>query len=189
MLLSRSALLVPLVALGLLALPVTASIKALNLEETLEIHSDVVHGTIVSKDTLVLDHPEAGSVYTRLTIEGESVVTGSKATTTAVFMGSHDPADRFNHSEMPELKDTRVGNEVLVFTFADERLGGRNLIYNLGGVFRVERGFGEAVVIGKGEGFAFAANTRLDEATRSVRDTWEVVLAKRALQSVTPSGK
>ena len=174
---------------ALAALPAVASIKAMDLEETLEIHSDVLHGTIVSKDTLVLDHPEAGSVYTRLTIEGTSVITGEELTTTAVFMGSHDPKDRFNHSEMPELKDVRLGNEVVVFTFADERLEGRNLIYNLGGVFRVERGFGEPVVIGKGEGFAFEANARLDEVTRSVRDTWEVVLAKRALQTTDPSGK
>jgi hypothetical protein len=181
-----------LLAGALAALPVTASIQALNLEETLELHSDVVHGTIVSRDTLVLDHPEAGSVYTLLTIEGESVLSGEKSTTQAVFMGSHDPADRFNHSEMPELKDVRTGNEVVVFSFRDERLGGRNLVYNLGGVFRVERGFGEPVVIGKGEGFAFPANVKLQDATRAVRETWALVEAKRAaaLQPVTPnSGK
>ena len=187
----RNRLLLAFAAVALVALPVGASIKAMNLEETLELHTDVVQGTIVSKDTVVLDHPWEGSVYTRLTIEGTSLLTGETGTTEALFMGSHDPKDRFFHSEMPELKDVRLGNEVLVMIgrHADvESVKHLNILFNLGSVYRIERGFGEPVVIGKGEGFAFSGNVRLTQARTAIEETHQAILAKRAMQAA-PAGK
>ena len=172
-----------LVALGLLlvVLPVAASIKAMNLYEQMEITSDTLVATIVARDTIVSDHPWAGSVYTRLTLQGESLRTGEPVTTRAVFMGSHDPADEFNHSEMPELRDVRLGNEVVVFFAHDEAIaGGVNLIHNLASVYRVERGFGEPVVIGKGSGAPFAENMKLSDARALVLATHQAILADRA---------
>ncbi|MDG2150481.1 MAG: hypothetical protein P8N09_13265, partial [Planctomycetota bacterium] len=56
-------------AAALLAIPVTAAIKAMTLQELMEITQDAVRGKIVARDTVRLDHPWEGALYTRLTVE------------------------------------------------------------------------------------------------------------------------
>jgi hypothetical protein len=174
-----------LFCLALIALPAGAAIKAMNLHEYMEITHDTVQGTIVAKDQLTLDHPDLGSVYTRLTVEGTSLRTGEDVATTMVFLGSHEAGSRHFTSEMPMLRDVRLGNEVVLFYGRDPEVldgtpGGANVIFSFAGVYRVERGFGETVVIGKGEGFAFPENTRLSDARRQVSETHQLILAERA---------
>lgn len=156
-------------AAALLALPVTAAIKALSLSELMEVTHDAVVGTIVARDTVRLDHPWQDALYTRLTIEGESVRTGTPGTWQVVFHGSHEASDEYGISTMPTLQDSRVGGQTLVFTMEHPMLPGQHLVANWGTLYRVEQGFGESVVVGKGEGMAFAENTRLADARTAIR--------------------
>lgn len=170
-----------LIVAAVAALPVAAAIKALNLEELMTITSDAVYGTIVDKQVVTLDHPWQGAVYTKLTIQGESLRQGQEITTEVVFHGSHDPSDDYVVSEMPELQDSRVGGKVVVLFQKSAELAGRNLVYDLSGLYRVESGFGEPVLVGKGEGFAFPVNAKLGDVRERVRTTHDVLVEKAKL--------
>jgi len=162
------------VALGvaLVTVPAIAAIKAMTLKELMSITTDVVDAHIVAKSSLRLDWPMEGAVYTKLTIEGTSLRTQEPVKTDVYFLGSHDPADQFGTSEMPTLQDTRVGSEAIIFYGKDKEIPGRlNLVYGLHCVYRVEEAFGAPVVIGKGEGFAFPENIKLDDVRTQVRAT------------------
>lgn len=163
----------------LTALPIAAAIKAMTLTEMMEITTDVAHVRIVEKSSFRLAHPFPEAVYTQLSVVGTSLRTGKPVQTTLVFLGSHDPDDQYGTSEMPTLQDTRKGSEVVVFYYKDADFPGeRNVVFNLGAIFRVEKAFGAPVVIGKGEGFPFAENTKLEDARVAVRDIHLELLAK-----------
>lgn len=159
-------------AAAVLAVPVGAAIKAMNLAELMSITDDAVYGTIVEKSSVRLDLPWDGAIYTKLVVEGESLRTGETGLFEMVFLGSHDRADDFVVSEMPTLKDSRLGGKtVVLFEKAKQDLLGLNVVHSLANLYRVEEGFGQPVVIGKGEGFAFAQNTTLADVRVHVRDT------------------
>jgi hypothetical protein len=160
------------VALGLalVAVPAIASIKAMTLKELMTVTTDVVDVHILAKDSFKLDWPMEGAVYTRLSVEGVSLRTQEPVKTDIVFLGSHDPADQFGTSEMPTLQDTRVGSQAVIFFGKDQDIPGRlNVAYGLHCIYRVEEAFGAPVVIGKGEGFAFTENLKLDDVRTQVR--------------------
>ena len=160
------------VALGLalVAVPAIASIKAMTLKELMTVTTDVVDVHILAKDSFKLDWPMEGAVYTRLSVEGVSLRTQEPVKTDVVFLGSHDPADQFGTSEMPTLQDTRVGSQAVIFFGKDQDIPGRlNVAYGLHCIYRVEEAFGAPVVIGKGEGFAFTENLKLDDVRTQVR--------------------
>jgi hypothetical protein len=158
-------------AAALLALPVAAAIKAMTLKEIMEITQDTVHGTIVDREVISLDWPREGAVYTQLTVEGESLRTGKAKTVKVVFHGSHRTEDWYGVSSMPTLQDTRLHGETVLFHYEHPLLPGHNLVPNLAALYRVERGFGEPVLVGKGEGAAFAENTALTSVREQVRAT------------------
>ena len=167
-----------LIGTALLAVPVTAAIKAMTLAELMAITTDAVHGRITGKSSFALDYPFEGAVYSRLQVEGESLRTGEPVVTSMIFLGSHDPADQYGTSEMPTLQDTRVGNEVVIFHARDEAFpGGANVVHNLASVFRVEQAFGQPVVMGKGEGTAFPENVPLADARVQVKTTHQSLQA------------
>jgi len=166
-----------------LALPTVASIKAMTLKELMSITSGTVHGTIVARETLRSDFPLPNAVHTVLTIEGEDVRTGEPIQVKVTFHGSHDVDDRYTISEMPTLQDTRVGTEVVAFYNPRKELDGRQVVYDYSGIYRVERAFGQPVVMGKGEGFAFEKNEKLDAVRTRVRAIHkEQLLAKQQLK-------
>lgn len=174
---------VPRVALAaaLLVAGSVAAIKAMTLSELMEITTDVAHVRITAKSTQRADYPYEGCVWTKLTVAGESLRTGKAVETELFFLGSHEANDRFTISEMPVLQDTRVGAEAVAFFWKDpELLGGANRIFDLSGVYRVEKGFGEPVVVGKGEGFAWPQNVKLAAARDQVRATHLELAAKAA---------
>jgi len=179
---------VTLLVAAVAALPIGAAIKAMNLSEVMSITDDVVIGEIISKETVSFDHPWPDAIYTKLTITGESLRSGKQILKQVVFHGSHDPSDNYIVSEMPELKDTRIGGQVMALSSSTKELGDRDLVHSLAGVYRIESGFGEPVVIGKGEGFAFTENTRLSDVRESVRATHEA-LAKTAKKSLPGQDK
>jgi hypothetical protein len=158
-------------AAALLAIPVTAAIKAMTLRELMEVTQDAVHGKIVARDTVRLDHPWEGALYTRLTVEGESLRTGEKGTFKVVFHGSHEKDDWYGISSMPTLQDSRLGGETVLFFGKHELLPGQNVVFNYAGLYRVETGFGEPVLVGKGEGMAFPENTKLVDVAKDIRAT------------------
>ena len=154
-------------ALGaaVLAVPVAAAIKAMTLNELMGITTDTALVHIVDKTTFHSDWPASGMVWTKMTVQGESLRTGQPVTTDVYFLGSHDPRDNYGTSEMPTLQDTRVGAQAVVFWTKDvESPGLMNTVGGLAGIYRVEQGFGEPVVIGKGEGFAFPDNIKVTDA-------------------------
>ena len=177
---------VPRVALAvaLLAAGSLAAVKALTLSELMAITTDTAHVRIVAKSTFRMDYPLAGAVWTKLSVVGESLRTGAPVKADLVFMGSHDPNDRYTMSEEPTLQDTRVGNEAVVFWYDDPDMpavGGGHRIFDLSGVYRIEPGFGTPVVIGKGDGFAWSENLKLADAGDQVRKTHlELLAAKQA---------
>ena len=168
-------------ALGVLAACSLAAIKALTLPELMEITTDAAHVRITAAAPVSMDWPYEGSVWTRLSIEGQSLRTGEPVKTDVMFLGSHDATQRFTISEMPTLQDTRVGNEAIVFWWDDPDMpGGGHRVFDLSGVYRVEPSFGAPVVIGKGEGFAWSENVKLADAAVQVRAAHLELAAKKA---------
>jgi len=169
-------------ALLLAAVPCVAAIKAMTLGELMQITTDTAHVTITGASTFRLDWPLPGAVWTRLSVQGESLRTQQPVSTDVVFLGSHDPADSFGVSEMPTLQDTRVGAEAVIFWYSDPEMAGQpNRVFGLDGVYRVESSFGAPVVIGKGEGSAFPENVKLDDVRAAVRAT-HLALAQQSGQ-------
>jgi hypothetical protein len=155
-----------LVGAVLISLPCAAAIRALTLDELTAITHETLLVQVTGRSTFTPGVPDAESVWTRLSVEGESLRSGEAFSGSVAFLGSHDPADHFGTSEMPTLQDTRTGGTVLLLA---ERLaefpGGPTLVaHNLAYIYRVEQGFGTPVVVGKGEGAAFPANVKLSEA-------------------------
>ena len=177
---------VPRVALAvaLLTAGSLAAIKALTLSELMAITTDAAHVRIVAKSTFRMDYPLPGAAWTKLSVVGESLRTGAPVKTDLVFMGSHDPNDRYTMSEEPTLQDTRVGHEAVIFWWDDPDMpavGGGHRIFDLSGVYRVEPSFGAPVVIGKGDGFAWSENLKLADAGDQVRKAHlELLAAKQA---------
>ena len=160
-----------------------AAIQALTLSELMEITTDVARVHITAKSSFRMDYPLPGAVWTKLSVEGESLRTGAAVKTDLVFMGSHDATDRYTVSEMPTLQDTRVGAEAVVFWWDDPdmpAIGGAHRIFDLSGVYRVEQAFGTPVVMGKGEGFAWGENVKLADAREQVRKAHLELAAKAA---------
>ena len=166
----KSSLLILAVALA--TFPAAAAIKAMNLAELMTVTTDAAHVRILEKSTFHLAYPFPEAVYTKLHVKGVSLRTEKPVDTDLVFLGSQDPADHYGISEMPTLQDTRVGSDVIVFFQHDTDFPGTaNVVHDLGEVYRVEKAFGAPVVIGKGDGFAFAENTKLDVAEAKIRQT------------------
>jgi hypothetical protein len=168
-------------AAAALAVPLTAAIKAMTLSELMGITSDTAHVRILEKSSFRSDWQVPGAAWTKLKVQGTSLRTGEPVDTELVFLGSHDPADHYGTSEMPTLQDTRVGAEAVVFFAKNADMPGQpNQVFDLGGVYRVEKGFGEPVVVGKGEGFAFPENAKLADVGALVRKTHLELLAAQA---------
>jgi hypothetical protein len=170
-----------LLGIAVVAIPAGAAIKAMTLAETMELHSDVLHGRIVAKTTVKTDLPLPDMVYTHMTVQGESLITGEKLTKELVFLGSHDPRDNYGTSEMPSLQDTRLGAEAIIL-YAHDASGAKPVdrVFDYSSVYRVETAFGSPVVIGKGEGFAFPENVKLSEARDRIVKTHAEIQAAKA---------
>src|SRR5262249_31733014 len=136
----KSPVLCASLALLLASVPCVAAIKAMSLSELMAITTEAAHVKITAASTFRLDWPLEGAVWTRLTVQGESLRTQQPVNTEVVFMGSHDPKDEFGVSEMPTQQDTRVGNEAVIFwNGADADMPGHlNRVFGLDSVYRVE---------------------------------------------------
>jgi len=171
-------LLCAVAALALVALPMTAGIKAMTLSELMDITADTLSVRILETSTHATEIDGERLVYTKLSVAGESMRTGEGVSQDVIFWGSHDVSDDFMLSEMPQLQDIRRGNEIVLFVGA-ESFEGMPIAHNLAYAYRVETIFGNEVVIGKGEGMAFETNVKLDDARNSVREIHIVLEAAK----------
>ncbi len=172
-------------ALGaaMLAVPSPAAVKALTLTELMTINTEAAQVRILGKSRFASDYPLAGVVWTKMEVQGVSLRTGEPVTTEVVFLGSHEPQDGYGTSEMPTLQDTRVGGEAVMFWFRDEAMPERlDVVSDFSAVYRIEKGFGEPVLVGKGEGLAFPENVKLVDAAATIRAT-HLELARQAGQA------
>lgn len=174
--------LTPVLGLALLAGGGLAAVKAMTLSELLSMSSDVVHATITAKSTFrtTTNMHDEEAVYTKLHVQGTSLMSGQAVDTDVVFMGSHSAADGFATSEMPTAQDTRVGNEIVLFfhDHPEELPVAAHVVHNFAEVFRVERAFGLPVLMGKGDGSAFPENVLLSEAHSRVKAAADALKAQ-----------
>ena len=146
----------------------TAQIEQLNLDQMVARTDNSVHGTIVNKEVIRIDHPVDGPelYYTHLVIEGSSLVDGSDVEVTVTFPGGFiDDENGVWNSEAPSDADTQIGNEIVAFYKWSDNMGGdlaSNALYaSHGGLFRTLQGRKGAVIQGRGEGYAISNNIKL----------------------------
>ena len=146
----------------------TAQIEQVNLDQMVARTDNTVHGTIVNKEVIRIDHPVDGPelYYTHLIIEGKSLVDGKDLNVTVTFPGGFiDAENGVWNSEAPSDADTKIGTEIVAFYKWSENMGGdlaSNALYaSHGGLFRTLQGRKGTVIQGRGEGYAIANNIKL----------------------------
>jgi len=146
----------------------TAQIEKLNLEQMVAKTDNSVLGRITAKQVIRVDHPIDGPelYYTRLTVQGRSLVNGLQQTVVITYAGGFiDEEHGVWNSEAPSDADTKIGNQVVAFYKWSDNMGGDvegNALYAAhGGLFRTIAGRNGLVVQGRGEGYAIANNTTL----------------------------
>jgi hypothetical protein len=164
----------------------TAQIEKLNLNQMVAKTDNSLLGRITGKEVIRVDHPVDGPelYYTRLTVEGRSLVNGDQQTVVITFPGGFiDDENGVWNSEAPSDADTKIGNDIVAFYKWSDNMGGDvegNALYaSHGGLFRTIAGRKDTVIQGRGEGYAIANNislsaldtqiTAIDKAQRDVK--------------------
>lgn len=148
-----------------------AQIEWLDLPKMVAKADNAIHGKITKHEVIVIeDHPVDGPelYYTHLTIEGRSLVSGAPLTAVVTYPGGWiDDQRGVNNSEAPSADEVKVGNEVVAFYKWSDNMGGdlaANALYaSHGGIYRVVKGRGGKIVLGKGVGYAISSNVPLGE--------------------------
>jgi hypothetical protein len=155
--------------------PGRAEIERLTLAQLVRRADDVVHGKVVAREVFRVDHPIDGPdlYFTRLTLDGRSLASGSPARLDVTFPGGTLPSGEGAwNSVAPSADDTRPGVEVVAFVRWSEDLGGGvpgNALYAAhGGLYRVARTRKGSIVLGRGRGYALESNVELTELGRQV---------------------
>jgi hypothetical protein len=146
----------------------TAQIERLSLDQMVAKTDNSLVGKITKKVVTVRDHAVDGPelYFTHLTIEGTSLVDGSKKSVVVTFPGGFiDDENGVWNSEAPSDADSKIGTEVVAFYKWSDNMGGDvegNALYaSHGGLFRTIQGRKGTVVQGRGEGYAIANNIKL----------------------------
>lgn len=169
--------------LSLLALAVTgaagvarAQIERLDLATMVARVDDALVGTIREREVVRVDHPLDGDelYFTHLLVEGRSLLTGEAKEVLVTYPGGFvDDEHGVHNSEAPTEDDVRLGNRVVVFYAWSDNLGGGlagNALYaSHGGLYRTVEGRRDAVVLGRGEGYAIDRNVALGGLDRETR--------------------
>lgn len=170
----------PALALAAVGLVSTAQIERLDLTKMVDRTDNTVVGEIVSKKVFRIDHPVAGPelFFTTLTVRGRSLVSGKLLHAEVTYPGGFiSPEEGVYNSEAPTEDETRIGNEVVVFYFWNDNMGGdvagNMLQASHGGIYRVAKTTQGHVVLGKGDGYAIDKNwklTALDQEVTRLHD-------------------
>ena len=145
-------------------MPLAAAIKAMNLEELMEISTGVMAGEIIAKDTVKLDAgDDPNQTFTRLTIRGQEMTTGESLTREIYYWGGIWNGKLDSPSTAPREHQTRVGARVVAFYWFDPNLTaeGAYKIFCFANIYQIQQGAGEPTVIGLGEGAAVPQNIKL----------------------------
>ncbi len=168
-----------LVAIGLTG---QAQIERLTLEEMVQKTDNAIYGEIVSSEVIRIDSEIDGPelYFTHLTIEGESLVDGEPITSIVTFPGGfiNDEEGVWN-SEAPSADDTKLGNQVVAFWKHLDNAGGGlecDFLYaSHGGIYRTVDSPKGTIVMGRGDGYAIDANTRLVDLDAAITKIAETV--------------
>lgn len=172
-----------LLSLGLclfaLALPADrghAQIQSFDLAAMLARTDHVVAGEIVEHEVLSFPDPSGEGVnwFTRLTIDGRSLIDGRELSVDVHFLGGMtESGEGVWNSEAPLAEDVEQGGRVVAFyKWLDDMGGGvpGNFLYAMhGGLFRTVSGPQGPVVLGRGQGYAVRENLLLDDLDEAVR--------------------
>ena len=160
-----------LVVAGALALTAAlgySQIERLDLAQMVAKTDGAVHGTIVEREVIRIDHPVDGPelYFTHLTLQGTSLTSGNAITVKVTFAGGFvSPDEGVHNSEAPSADETKLGAEVVAFYKWSDNMGGglaANALYaSHGGIYRVAQTRNGAVALGKGDGYAISGNVRV----------------------------
>lgn len=172
--------------LAVLALCATAAIERLDLSQMVQRADGGIHGRIVAKNVVRIDHERDGVklYYTTLTIEGANLATGAAQTVDVVFPGGFvSETDGVFNSEAPSADDQKVGNEVVAFWKHEDNMGGdlagNALMCSHGGLYRTFGSKKGRIVQGRGEGYAIDRNTTLADLKTRVAALQQAKQQKR----------
>lgn len=148
----------------------SAQIERLTLDQMVARTDHAVRGKIVASEVVRIDHPSDGPelFYTHLKVEGVSLYSGEAETIVVTYPGGFlTPEEGVHNSEAPSADETRLGNEVIVFSKWSENMGGdlaANALYaSHGGIYQVANLRGKEIALGKGEGYAISANVSVSD--------------------------
>ena len=121
-----------------------------------------------------MDDADGPHFFTKLTIAGRRLYDGQPTTVEVAFRGGFvSPTEGVFNSEAPAADDVAVGKRVVAFyRWADDMGGGfadNALVAAHGGLYRTVEGPLGAAVLGRGEGYAIAANRRVADLETAVR--------------------
>lgn len=156
-------------ALALAALTASlgwAQIERLDLGQMVAKTDNAIAGRIIAAQAFRTDGQVAALYFTRLTIEGRSLVNDQLLTVDVVYPGGFvTPTEGVFNSEAPSADDVKVGNQVVAFYKWSDNMGNgvaANALYaSHGGLYRVLRSRGVQTVLGRGEGYALSNNWEL----------------------------
>jgi hypothetical protein len=160
----------------LLGASALAQIRSFTLEEMVQHADQAIHGQILASRVERIDSPVDGPelYYTTITIQGRTLGDGQATTVDVVFRGGFlGEAQGVFNSEAPAADDVQVGRRVIAFyRWADDMGGGKagnQLVAAHGGLYRtIETPRGPAV-LGRGPGYAIAANRHVEQLETAVR--------------------
>ena len=152
-----------------------AQIKALTLNEMVDVADGAIHGQIVGSDVFRIDDPVDGPelFYTTIRIEGRSLMSGDLTTVDVTYHGGFvSDTEGVYNSEAPSKDDTESGSPVVVFYKWQDNMGGgvsaNALVASHGGLFRTIGSGSVETVLGRGEGYAVNNNIRLTDLESAV---------------------
>ncbi|MCA9001071.1 MAG: hypothetical protein KDB61_04045 [Planctomycetes bacterium] len=174
--LSAKTLLVAALSVAAIGTYGEAQILKVDLSQMVASTDGAVYGTIISKETIRIDHPIDGPelYFTTLTIDGRDLATNAPKKVSVSFPGGFIDAEHGAYnSEAPAEKVVAVGKQVVAFHKWSDNMGGdfasNALFASHGGVYSTFESKGEVIVQGRGDGYAVPRNVRLDRLQESVQ--------------------
>ena len=155
-----------------------AQIERLDLPTMVTRTDDAVYGAIVAKEVakIVSEEPDGPTLYfTKITVDGYSLKSGQPTVVDMWYGGGFvSETEGVHNSEAPSADDTKVGNKVVTFHKYEYNMGnglsGNALYAWHGGLYRTfENRAGEAIVLGRGEGYAIGSNVKLSDLDSQIQ--------------------